>query len=156
MRALAISGGGSKGAFAGGVAEYLINDLGREYDLFIGTSTGSLLIPFLAINAIEDVKEAYTKVTQKDIYNVCPFRIKRHEDGTISTSVNHFNTIKMFLKGKKTFGEHKALRKTIEKMFAKSHFEEAKKINKKIIVTVSNLTKSIVEYKYLRDFHITT
>ena len=44
MRALVISGGGSKGAFAGGVAQYLIEqDKGREYDMFLGTSTGSLL-----------------------------------------------------------------------------------------------------------------
>ena len=40
MRALVISGGGSKGAFAGGVAQYLLEEKKREYDLFIGTSTG--------------------------------------------------------------------------------------------------------------------
>lgn len=45
MRALVISGGGSKGAFAGGVAQYLLQNKGRNYDLFLGTSTGSLLIP---------------------------------------------------------------------------------------------------------------
>jgi len=32
MRALVISGGGSKGAFAGGIAEFLIRDCGQEYD----------------------------------------------------------------------------------------------------------------------------
>ena len=42
MRALVISGGGSKGAFAGGVAEYLIKEKGHKYDLFIGTSTSRL------------------------------------------------------------------------------------------------------------------
>ena len=40
MRALVISGGGSKGAFAGGVAQYLLEEKKKEYDLFIGTSTG--------------------------------------------------------------------------------------------------------------------
>ena len=44
MRALVISGGGSKGAFAGGVAQYLMEELKYKYDLFLGTSTGSLLI----------------------------------------------------------------------------------------------------------------
>jgi len=48
MKALVISGGGSKGAYAGGVAEYLIKKEGRDYDLYLGTSTGSLLIPHLA------------------------------------------------------------------------------------------------------------
>ena len=47
-KALVISGGGSKGAFAGGVAQYLIEESKQEYDLLFGTSTGSLLISHLA------------------------------------------------------------------------------------------------------------
>ena len=35
MRALVISGGGSKGAFAGGVAEYLIEEKKFNNDLFL-------------------------------------------------------------------------------------------------------------------------
>lgn len=151
MRALAISGGGCKGAFAGGVAQYLINDLNRDYQIFIGTSTGSLLAPFLSIGAIDKIKEAYLNVSQKDIYNVCPFNIKKHADGSIKTSINHFNTVKMFLKGKKTFGEHENLRKTIKRILSVEDFEKAKKSNNKVIVTVSNLSRNIVEYKYLRD-----
>ncbi|MFT5890434.1 MAG: NTE family protein [Dokdonia sp.] len=49
MRALVISGGGSKGAFGGGVAQYLMEELGHTYDLFIGSSRGSLLISHLKI-----------------------------------------------------------------------------------------------------------
>ena len=56
MRALVISGGGSKGAFAGGVAEYLMQELGHRYDLFLGTSTGSLLISHLALKKISKIK----------------------------------------------------------------------------------------------------
>ena len=39
--ALVISGGGSKGPFAGGVAQYLIEETKHHYDLFLGTSTGA-------------------------------------------------------------------------------------------------------------------
>lgn len=53
MSELVISGGGSKGAFAGGIAEYLINDCGHKYDLFVGCSTRSLLVPHLAIGKVE-------------------------------------------------------------------------------------------------------
>jgi len=53
MRALVISGGGSKGAFAGGVAQYLLQNKGHHYDLFVGTSTGSLLITNLALGKID-------------------------------------------------------------------------------------------------------
>jgi len=67
MKALVISGGGSKGAFAGGVAQYLIEDRKRDYDLYLGTSTGSLLIPHLALNKARKIKEIYTSVNQNSI-----------------------------------------------------------------------------------------
>ena len=73
MKALVISGGGSKGAFAGGVAQYLIEELNRDYQLYIGTSTGSLLASHLALHKIEKIKEVYTSVTNESIFDVCPF-----------------------------------------------------------------------------------
>ena len=76
MRALVISGGGSKGAYAGGVAQYLMQEQGRKYDLFLGTSTGSLLIPQLAIGNIERMYNIYTNVNQHTIFNVNPFRVR--------------------------------------------------------------------------------
>ena len=59
-RALIVSGGGSKGAFGGGVAQYLIEEEEKEYDLLIGTSTGSLLTPFIAIKKMDTLKESVT------------------------------------------------------------------------------------------------
>ena len=56
MRALVISGGGSKGAFAGGVAQYLVEDLKHNYEMLVGTSTGSLLITHLALNKVKKIK----------------------------------------------------------------------------------------------------
>lgn len=150
-RALVISGGGSKGAYAGGFAEHLINDLKVEYDYFIGTSTGSLLVPHISLNKIYKIKEVYTNVTQKMIYNINPFKIKINEDGTIKSGINHKNTVRMFMKGKKTFGEHKNLRRVIKDVFSKEDFDEAMESRKKVIVTVSNLTRSTTEYKYLHD-----
>ena len=100
MKALVISGGGSKGAFAGGVAEYLINVEKHEYDMFVGSSTGSLLIPFLSINKIEKVKKAYTSVVQSDVFNICPFIMKKDKDGNLKSKINHFNVLKMLLKSK--------------------------------------------------------
>ena len=62
MKALVISGGGSKGAFAGGVAQYLIEQKGRAYDMFLGTSTGILLVPHLASNDIGKLYDVFTNV----------------------------------------------------------------------------------------------
>lgn len=151
MRALVISGGGSKGAFAGGVAEQLIRERGLKYDIFVGSSTGSLLIPHLSLGYIDKIKEKYTNVKQTDIYSTCPFKFKYSADNQLSVSINHFNTVKMFLKGKKTFGETQALRRTISKTVSEEDFNAIKASNKKVIVTVSNISRTRVEYKYARD-----
>ena len=151
MRALVISGGGSKGAFAGGVAEYLINERQLNYEILIGTSTGSLLVPQLAIGEIAAIKKAYTNVTSKDIYNVCPFKVRVAKNGDFKTRMHHTNIIGMFLKGKKTFGDHKALLKTIRNTIPVEHFEKIKQSGKKVIASVSNLSRNIVEYKYASD-----
>ncbi len=151
MRALVISGGGSKGAFAGGLSEYLIREKKRDYQIFVGTSTGSLLIPHLACAKIDHIKEVYTNVSQKDIYNICPFKIKKDKEGKISSRIDHFNVVKMFIRGKKTFGEHYNLRDTIRRTLSPEDFEIIKSSKKEVIVTVANLSRGTIEYKYLRD-----
>jgi predicted patatin/cPLA2 family phospholipase len=145
MKALVISGGGSKGAFAGGITEYLINDCGYKYDLFVGCSTGSLLLPHLAIGEVEKIKKIYTSITQQDIFSISPFRIHKTASG-FDTSINHFNTLRTFLKGCPTFGESESLRSLIKKSISQEDFERIGKLNKKIIFTVSNLTEQTVEY----------
>ncbi len=151
MRALVISGGGCKGAFAGGVAQYLMEEKKKEYDIFVGTSTGSLLVPHLSIGLTQKIRDIFTSVTQEDIYNVCPLKIKKRKDGTIKTSINHFNVIKMFLRGKKTFGEHYNLRDTIERTLSEEDFNIIRESGKKVIITAANLSTGSVEYKYLND-----
>ena len=64
-KALVISGGGAKGAFGGGVAEYLVNKLGKDYDYYVGSSTGNLLLGLIATGDFETLKEAYTSVTNQ-------------------------------------------------------------------------------------------
>jgi len=151
MKALVISGGGSKGAFAGGVAEYLIDKERIDYEIFVGTSTGSLLVPHLACGNINHIKEAYTNVQSKDVFNVSPFIISKDKDGNLQSKINHLNILKQFLKRKKTFGETKNLRKTIGKILSSDDYNHIKGLSKRVIVTASNLTRNRMEYKYLRD-----
>ena len=89
MRALVISGGGSKGAYAGGVAQYLMREEERHYDMFLGTSTGSLLIPHLAVNDIDKLYDIFTNVQQHDIFSVSPF-IQREKGGREYVSIDFF------------------------------------------------------------------
>ncbi len=150
MRALVISGGGSKGAFAGGVAQHLIQDLGRKYDIFIGTSTGSLLVSHLALSKIEEIKKMYTSVNQSSIFANCPFIVKRKR-GYNDVSINHINVIRNLLRGRKSFGDSKNLRKLIEKAISKEYFEQLKNSDKDVIITVTNLSTNEVEYKSIKD-----
>lgn len=151
MKALVISGGGSKGAFAGGVAQYLIEDKKREYDLYLGTSTGSLLIPHLALNKSQKIREIYTSVNQQSIFSNLPFIVRRIH-GYDQISINHWNVIRNFIKGKKTFGESLNLRKLILDSFSLAEFQELKEAHKDLVITVSNLSLNEVEYKSINDF----
>ena len=146
MRALVISGGGSKGAFAGGVAQYLIEIEKHKYDIFIGTSTGSLLIPHLALGNIEKIHRIYTNVDMKKIFNVNPFVVK-NKNGMDIVTINHVNVIWQFLKRKRTFGESKRLLKYIKKKFTVSEFNQLKALKTDIIITVTNLSTNEAEYK---------
>ncbi|WP_304137259.1 patatin-like phospholipase family protein [Mesonia mobilis] len=151
MRALVISGGGSKGAFAGGVAAHLMKVQHRNYDIFVGSSTGSLLLTHLAIGEIDKLHEVYTNVNQKSIFSLNPFKIKK-KDNREYVSINYLNTILQFIKKRRTFGESKNLRKLISRKITKEDFLKAKNTNKDVVVTVSNLTKNNIEYKSIKDF----
>ncbi|WP_276392331.1 patatin-like phospholipase family protein [Eudoraea chungangensis] len=151
MRALVISGGGSKGAFAGGVAQYLMEELKYKYDLFLGTSTGSLLISHLALGEIEKIKQVYTSVDQHSIFSNCPFIIqKKHGMDTIG--INHWNVLKNFYNGSLTFGESHNLLTLIRETLSLEEFRVLKNDFKDIVVTVSNLSLNTVEYKSIKDF----
>ncbi len=151
MRALVISGGGSKGAFAGGVAQYLMEELKYNYELFIGTSTGSLLISHLALQKIAKIKEVYTSVNQDSIFSNCPFIIQK-KHGIDGIAINHWNVFKNFYRGSKTFGESNNLLSLIKNTLLEDEFNNLKNGPIDIVVTVSNLSLNQVEYKSINDF----
>jgi predicted patatin/cPLA2 family phospholipase len=151
MKALVISGGGSKGAYAGGVAQYLIQEEGRDYDMFLGTSTGSLLIPHLAAGKIDKMHHIFTNVNQNQIFSVNPFVIRKKGDREF-VSIDFLNSLWQFIKMKRTFGESKALRRYIRKHFTLDEYNLIRATKDDVIVTVSNLSKNGVEYKSIKDF----
>ncbi|RIA09459.1 patatin-like phospholipase [Flavobacteriaceae bacterium MAR_2010_72] len=151
MKALVISGGGSKGAFAGGVAQYLIEHKKMDYDVFIGTSTGSLLVSHLALKKVEDIKQIYTNVTQDDIFSSCPFLIKK-KFGVETIKINHFNVLKNLLSGSRTFGESYSLKELIKNKITIEDFNALRQSRLDVVVTVSNLSLNQVEYKSIAEF----
>ncbi|MEP6647122.1 MAG: patatin-like phospholipase family protein [Saprospiraceae bacterium] len=150
MKALVISGGGAKGAWAGGLVEFLSKEKGMDWDILVGSSTGSLLIPCIAIKAWDDIKRSYTTCSQYDIFSNCPFIIHK-KDGVSKASFNHKRILLQFVQGRKTFGESKNLMQLIRKTFTQEHWKTLQDSGKQVIVTVSNLTHNLIEYKYARD-----
>ncbi len=150
MKALVISGGGSKGAFAGGVAQYLLEEKKKSYDIFIGTSTGSLMVSHLALGKVKELYELYSEVCQETIFSICPFKIKKINNHK-TVSINHFSTILNFIRGSKTFGESLNLKKMIDKKIGDSYLDQIRNSNKNVFVTVSNLTLNQVELKSVKE-----
>jgi NTE family protein len=143
-RALCLSGGGSKGAWAGGVIQHLIEDLNLDYDLYVGTSTGSLLAPLTSIREINILKKGYTSVSADDIFSYNPFR----KNGNPS----YFRMAYRVATLKKTFGESENMLDLIHKFFQKKHFDRLKKENKEIIAAVANITDEKIEYMSSKDW----
>ncbi|RYG23697.1 MAG: patatin-like phospholipase family protein, partial [Chitinophagaceae bacterium] len=66
-KALVISGGGSKGAFAVGVYKHLFENYAMDFDVLVGTSTGSLIVPLAALGRTDLLKELYTTQRTENI-----------------------------------------------------------------------------------------
>ena len=58
MKALVLSGGGSKGSFQAGAIKYLLNELNIHYDIICGVSVGALNGAFLSMFSKGEEKES--------------------------------------------------------------------------------------------------
>jgi len=105
-KALVISGGGSKGSWGSGIISYLVEEQNKSWDIVIGTSTGSLIAPLAVIGKSEQLKKAYTSVTNKSIFNVEPFNKKG--------KVRIFNALWRVLTKKTSLGVANNLKKKIK------------------------------------------
>ena len=105
----------------------------------------------MALGKVETIKRAYTNVTQESIFDNCPFLIK--QQGRVKRiKIHHFNVLKNFIRGRKTFGESNNLRKLLTEYFSITDFQLLKNEKKEVVVCVSNLSTNRVEYKRLHDF----
>jgi len=147
-KVLVISGGGSRGAWGGGLAQALVQDSLNNYEAVVGSSTGSLLAPLIALEEFDQLRTAYTTIDDKDIFKVRPFKTKGPKRGQVRT----FNAFWRILLGKRTLGNSKKLRKTIKKYYPEDLYNRFKDNNRAHISTVVNLTKDDTEYKSSEDY----
>jgi NTE family protein len=105
MRALVLSGGGSKGAFQVGVLKRLIHGEKYSYDIFCGTSVGALNASFMS-QFDNDEQEIglfalirlWAELSQYDIYSSWP--ILGIALGIFKKSLYNSNPLKKFIKKK--------------------------------------------------------
>ncbi len=147
-KVLVISGGGSRGAWGGGLAEALVEDSLNNYQSIVGTSAGSLLGPLIALEEFDRLREAYTSVNDKDVFTVRPFKTKGPKRGQI-------RPLKAFwriLLGKETLGNSKKLQKTIKKFYPEESYNRFRNNGKQHVSTVVNITHDKIEYKSSKDY----
>ena len=138
-----ISGGGAKGAWGVGVSHALVAEKKRQYNTVIGTSTGSLMGPLILGGRFEDLRNAYTSVSQGDIFNVNPFK----KDGGIKL----LKVAMRILRGKQSLGESENLRTLIRKFIDPSLYDEIIQSGKTFGATVTALKEAQSHVKLLGD-----
>ena len=64
MKALVLSGGGSKGAYQCGALKYILGELKVPYDIFCGVSVGAINCGFLAQFKAGEEKESVAQLSK--------------------------------------------------------------------------------------------
>lgn len=146
-RGCVISGGGAWGAFGAGT----LAGLNKDYDVVAGISTGALMSPMVALKEWDKLQEAYTSVTQDDIFDKKWYRpspFKKNGSPRISA------ILYALVFCKESIATSKNLRKTIDKFLSKETFENLNFKNKEIIVAAQNLMEepSILHYFSNKDW----
>ena len=150
MNALVVSSGGSKGSYAGGIIDYL--SLNKTWDVFVGSSTGSLIVPLVAAGDIQSLKHVYTTIDSSDIFSRNPFIIKSNANGIFKYKMNHWNLLKNLFEDKKSFGTTYRLRNLISKIFTEDHYNRIIESGKDVQICVTNLTLNTLEVKSIKDY----
>ncbi len=146
QRVLVISGGGARGAWGGGIAEHLVLEKDADYQAIIGTSTGSLMAPLVAVEDFTTLNKMYTGVKQKSIFNVNPFKVKRKQGEVVSIKLKFLKAIFRIIFGKKTLGESKNLRRLIMATYDLDRYENILSQGDPFFVTVTNFSNAEMFY----------
>ncbi len=140
-RALVISGGGSKGAFAVGVIEWMLLNLkdsagdNIKFQLVAGTSTGSLISPAIALHALGEpgiigqLINVYTTTTTQQVLTInSPIDILTHD----------------------SFYGTDPLQQLIRGFYTEARYDKLQASDEvQVIITTVNMTTGYTEYFYV-------
>jgi NTE family protein len=151
MKALVLSGGASKGAFAGGMLEYMKTQMGKEYNLYYGSSTGTLLQMLASINDFKSLKEGYTSMDIDSMYEISPFKKVRNPEESGQADVNLWSVFRMAVFRKEpTFGDNRKFLKTMKEFFPYEKYIKAYDSGVDMTAAVTNMSKIKSEYYSMR------
>ncbi len=141
-KAIVIQGGGSFGAFTAGT----VCKRKRSYDVAIGSSTGALIAPLALMQSYELLKDRYTNVTNKDIYENFPF----WKNGI----PKFYMLIWAWIRQKKGITNSKPLRDLIAKTYTEEMHKKIIQSGKEYYVTVCvlNSLQTASQYVCSSDF----
>lgn len=147
IKALVLSGGASKGAYVGGMLEYMKLDKKKEYDMYLSTSTGALLQMLASINDFVSLKKGYTSMDINSMYDISPFKKVKKPKDVGQADINLWSAIRMILFRKQpTFGDNKKFKKTIKEFFPYEKYILAYDKGINMTATVTNMSKNKTMY----------
>jgi predicted acylesterase/phospholipase RssA len=131
-RALVISGGGSKGAFAVGVLKKLFSEFPNlDFDILVGTSTGSLIVPYVSISEMKLLEKLYTEQTTDNVVLT----------GRLGDRINNVSIF-----------DASPLKASLEKNYTDARYDAIKATGKKIFLTTTCLqTEQLVVFTTSND-----
>jgi len=114
-RALVLSGGGPKGAFAVGAVQ-LLAEAGLTFDIVCGTSTGALIAPFAFLGPSYDaaLREVYTTMTPDSVFHRRGISAALYDDAMadttpLATVISKYADEKMFAAIAREYNEGRLL-----------------------------------------------
>lgn len=140
-KGLVLSTGGAWGAFGAGT----LARLNKKYDVVAGISTGAMMSPLAALGEHEALKQGYTTVTDKNIFDKKWYRPKPI---TKKGKVNIFAIIYSLMFKKNSLATTNAMRKTIDKFVREEHYNKLVADNKCVIVGAQNLREKPSKIHY--------
>jgi len=102
---------------------------------------------------MDTLKEAYTTVTQKDIFKINPFKVKSDANGVVKVAINFKNVFwNTLIRGKNSFGDASNLKKLIKRFISEKDYRKIKDSGREVVCTTTNLTLGKSEYKSTKEY----
>jgi len=140
-KGLVLSTGGAWGAFGVGT----LARLDKKYDIVAGISTGAMMSPLAALGEHDALREAYTSVNDKNIFDHKWYRPKPI---TKKGKVNIFAVIYSLMFKKNSLATTNAMRKTIDAFVKQEHYDRLIDEGKIVIVGAQNLREKPSKIHY--------